>query len=286
VVPKLAQHVAGWTPINEYNLLGGMPPSPEKHRDVAELKLNLLRADGRAYDAIKAHSAAPIGSTVAFAVMNPQRKHDTLDNIMTRYSEWVSWGFYFHAIRTGEWQFPFSPSEYLPEVKGRADIWAVNIYTRNMVDSRSADIHGKRYVHSNLPLIDMEFYLDEWVPDELMHSLDLLKDKPVYITENGVSAKDDRFRIAYMALHYAAFKQAIDHGVDLRGLFHWSLMDNYEWGSYLPTFGLVACDRKTFQRTPKPSAAFYRDIIERNGLSGDLVRTYLDHLPSKRNGRH
>jgi beta-glucosidase len=155
------------------------------------------------------------------------------------------------------------------------------MYTRRLIDGRSGNLRSQRYLHKNLPLIDMDFYLDEMSPDQLMHNLERLKDKPVYITENGCACNDDRFRIVYMALHYAAFRQAIDHGVDLRGLFYWSLMDNYEWGSYLPRFGLVDCDRKTFVRTPKPSAGFYRDIIAGNGFSGEVVRKYLQHLPSK-----
>ena len=49
---------------------------------------------------------------------------------------------------------------------------------------------------------------------------------------------------------------AMNDGVDVRGYLHWSLLDNYEWGSYRPTFGLVAVDRVSFRRTPKPSLAW------------------------------
>jgi len=56
-------------------------------------------------------------------------------------------------------------------------------------------------------------------------------------------------------------------------------MDNYEWSSFRPRFGLVGVDFDTFRRTPKPSAYFYREIIERNGLDGALVAKYLPELP-------
>jgi beta-glucosidase len=102
----------------------------------------------------------------------------------------------------------------------------------------------------------------------------------VYITENGVAADDDRFRIVYLALTFSALREAMDRGVDVRGYFYWSLMDNYEWGSFVPKFGLVAVDPATFERSPKPSAAFYREVIERNGLDGELVRRHLSELPS------
>jgi beta-glucosidase len=75
-------------------------------------------------------------------------------------------------------------------------------------------------------------------------------DRPVYITENGCSCDEDRFRIVYIALYLCALKEAIDRGVDVRGYFYWSLMDNYEWGSFLPRFGMVAVNFENFERTP------------------------------------
>jgi beta-glucosidase len=61
-------------------------------------------------------------------------------------------------------------------------------------------------------------------------------------------------------------------------------MDNYEWGSFIPRFGLVEVDLKTFKRTPKPSALFYRDIIRENGFGGETVQRYLKELPTLQKG--
>ncbi len=91
---------------------------------------------------------------------------------------------------------------------------------------------------------------------------------------------DDRFRIVYLALHLSALHEAMERGVDVRGYFYWSLMDNYEWTSFIPRFGLVEVDFQTFQRTPKPSAFFYQEVIRENGFSGETVRRYLDALPT------
>ncbi|MDR0932821.1 MAG: family 1 glycosylhydrolase, partial [Victivallales bacterium] len=77
----------------------------------------------------------------------------------------------------------------------------------------------------------------------------------------------------------AAAKDAIDKGVDLRGYLHWSFMDNYEWSSFIPRFGLVHVDFATQKRTPKPSAHFFTEIIKNNGFSGKLVQKYLPELP-------
>lgn len=77
---------------------------------------------------------------------------------------------------------------------------------------------------------------------------------PVLVTENGIATADDERRIAYTSAALASLADAMRQGVDVRGYLHWSALDNYEWGTYRPTFGLVAVDRDTFARTPKESA--------------------------------
>lgn len=104
--------------------------------------------------------------------------------------------------------------------------------------------------------------------------------KPVYITENGCSCNDDRLRIVYLAFYLSAVHDALLRGVDLRGYLYWSLMDNYEWGSFKPRFGLVNVDFTTFERRPKPSAMFFREIIRQNGFTQDILKKYLHELPT------
>jgi beta-glucosidase len=99
---------------------------------------------------------------------------------------------------------------------------------------------------------------------------------PIYITENGCAYDDpaidgrcaDPRRIEYLDLHLRALKDAIDEGVDVRGYYQWSLMDNFEWAlGYDKRFGIVHIDFDTLARTPKDSAHWYRDVINRNGLA-------------------
>ena len=78
-------------------------------------------------------------------------------------------------------------------------------------------------------------------------------DLPVIVTENGIATADDARRIEFTTAALESLRAAMDDGIDVRGYFHWSLLDNWEWGSWEPTFGLVSVDRKTFARTPKPS---------------------------------
>ncbi|QAY72161.1 glycosyl hydrolase family protein [Agromyces protaetiae] len=84
----------------------------------------------------------------------------------------------------------------------------------------------------------------------------VLPDTPVIVTENGIATSDDDERIEYTAGALQSLKSAIDDGIRVDGYFHWTLLDNYEWGHYGPTFGLIAVDRQTFVRTPKPSLAW------------------------------
>jgi beta-glucosidase len=89
---------------------------------------------------------------------------------------------------------------------------------------------------------------------------------PVIVTENGIATADDNRRIAYTHAALTALHHTIAEGVDLRGYLHWSALDNYEWGSYTPTFGLIAVDRQTFVRTPKPSAHWLGQVAKSNSL--------------------
>lgn len=98
---------------------------------------------------------------------------------------------------------------------------------------------------------------------------------PVYVTENGYpliedtveEAMDDRERVRHYHDTLSACHEAIEAGVDLRGYFAWTFLDNFEWGyGYTVDFGLVHVDFETLERTPKASARFYADVIQRNGI--------------------
>ncbi|GAA2152029.1 GH1 family beta-glucosidase [Kitasatospora kazusensis] len=115
------------------------------------------------------------------------------------------------------------------------------------------------------------------VPDGLRELLVGLRERygaalpPIVITENGCSVADevapdgtvdDRFRIDYLAGHLDAVAHAVAEGVDVRGYYTWSLLDNYEWAEgFSQRFGLVHVDFETQRRTPKASYAWYRDLI-------------------------
>jgi beta-glucosidase len=90
---------------------------------------------------------------------------------------------------------------------------------------------------------------------------------PLVVTENGIGTADDEQRIAYVHAALEGVLRALADGVDVRGYTYWSLLDNFEWAyGYRPRFGLVSVDRETFVRTPKPSAAWYREVVRANAL--------------------
>ena len=90
---------------------------------------------------------------------------------------------------------------------------------------------------------------------------------PVLVTENGIGTADDSRRVEYVRRALEGVGRCLADGIDVRGYVYWSTMDNFEWAlGYMPTFGLVAVDRGTFERRPKPSASWLGDIARGNAL--------------------
>jgi beta-glucosidase len=111
----------------------------------------------------------------------------------------------------------------------------------------------------------------------LLDVKDRCGDLKVYVTENGCALRDvpdetgfvaDWGRVNYLRAHLQAALEAIEAGVNLRGYYVWSLMDNFEWSmGYGPRFGLVRVDYETGKRIPKQSAYWYREVIRQNGIN-------------------
>ena len=99
--------------------------------------------------------------------------------------------------------------------------------------------------------------------------------KPIYITENGLADADDVRRPRFLLTHLAAVHRAIRDGFDVRGYYHWTLVDNYEWAEGWTTrFGLIALEPETQRRTPRRSAALYRAIARANAITPAMVEEF------------
>ena len=209
----------------------------------------------------------------------PTRSQDELDCLEAHRQTYFANGVLLRAIRTGELAFPGFDGEWCPEVKDTMDFWAINNYRRQIIDTRRKG-PAARFGGKNMRMCPNKN--DEFWPEGLSSMLQLFSgDRPVAVTENGCATFDDRFRIVWIALYLNAVKEAIDRGANVLGYFYWRLFDNFEWdGTFDWTFGLIGVDRKDFSRTIRPSAYFYRDIIENNGFSQKILRKYLTQMPS------
>jgi beta-glucosidase len=160
------------------------------------------------------------------------------------------------------------------------DFFGLNYYIREVV---AADDSEPNRGWRRVPAVgELTSKGDGIAPDGLTNVLQRIQRDyapvlPIYITESGVPYNDyvdpegrvkDPERIEYLAAHFAAAGAAIESGVELRGYFVWSLLDNFEWDSgYAMRFGIVFVDYLSQQRIPKSSALWYRDVIRANGLT-------------------
>ncbi|SDW84614.1 GH1 family beta-glucosidase [Thiocapsa roseopersicina] len=178
-----------------------------------------------------------------------------------------------------------SPSE-LDALRAPPDFIGVNYYSRSVVraDPTEQPVGARRVRQDARPhtAMDWEVY-PQGLTDILLWIQGRYGNPPVYITENGAAFDDpppvagrlhDRQRVAYLRTHLRAASRALRRGVDLRGYFAWSLLDNFEWSyGYAKRFGLVHVDPVDRQRLIKDSGRFYRDAIRRYGRGprhGDL----------------
>jgi len=149
------------------------------------------------------------------------------------------------------------------------DFLGINFYTRAIYKRDEKEIFCQQPAPAPITDIGWEIY-----PSAFTQLLTSLHEKyplpPVYITENGAAMADELIegevndvdRVNYYQLHLNAVNKAIESGVNIKGYFAWSLMDNFEWAEgYLKRFGIVYVDYKTQQRTIKKSGLAYRNLI-------------------------
>jgi beta-glucosidase len=159
------------------------------------------------------------------------------------------------------------------------DFFGINYYSREMVSfnpRRPDQMFGDISTREGAPVNDLGW---EIYPEGLYRFCEHYYRRfsiPIYITENGTSDAKDSFRTQYIYDHLYQVKLLIDAGVDVRGYYHWSFMDNFEWAEGLePRFGLVAVDYRKQKRTVRQSGKFYTDICKNKGVTESMIRKYL-----------
>ena len=183
---------------------------------------------------------------------------------------------------------PGPVEEDLAVINAPLDFYGLNYYNPTRIADPGSPVEAEGRIADDLPFktVAVEGYPRTafgWpvVPDGLRETLAGLRTSygdalpPVYVTESGCAYDDvvgqdgavhDPDRIAYLDAHLRAVAQAIEEGVDVRGYYTWSLLDNFEWAEgYTKRFGLVHVDYDTQRRTPKDSFGWYRDLIAAQG---------------------
>lgn len=265
-----------WITFNEpyVILLGGylegcMPPGLTDVRAAVQALRNIFTCHGKAYDLIHAHVPdARVSVAHNMSVFAPWKRWNPLDRLLTRTAKY----FYNHslidAFRTGTFviQFPFSRAiEIEVPIKDKLDFFGVNYYTRIHLRFNPFRKMGVELRHLDLGGYGMTDLGWEIHPEGLVKVLRYASRLrvPLVITENGVATHDAQEKMKYLKRHVDALERALHAGLDVRGYFYWSLIDNYEWLQGLDTrFGLYRVDFESLTRRPTAAAAYYSYLIQ------------------------
>jgi len=148
---------------------------------------------------------------------------------------------------------------HLDKVVDACDLIGINYYYRETASPLARAAQAKR---TGEGVSDQGWIIDAGGLEAEIRAAARRYGKPILITENGICDRTDLKRQRYVVDHVQAVRRAIDAGFDVRGYFHWSLIDNYEWADgYRQKFGLFSMDPTTRALVPKKSASFYRSLI-------------------------
>jgi beta-glucosidase len=274
VAERLGTTTDLWATINEPNVLAMMayggrrwPPATGSLRACFRALLHLLRAHARAYAALhRTTPQIPVGLVFNMPLFEPARPAHPLDRFAARMQDWSFSGCALAAVRDGRLRPPLTwTARKIPGLAASFDWLGLNYYGRLAVrfDPRSREL-GR---HVQQPSVRTEWI--DWgepyprgIPIQLRRLAAL--GRPVYVTENGVFDNTDTLRPRFLTEHIAAVVDAHAEGIDVRGYFHWTIVDNFEWTEGWSTrFGLIELDRETGARRLRESARVYAEICKK-----------------------
>jgi len=270
-----------WCVLNEPNVQmylgyveGVWPPGRKSPAEAAKAFAGLLRAHTLAVRALRESDAgAKVGVAINLIDLQPASRWSVPDWLTTRIAaEAYDWAFY-DSILAGRIRLkaPGFPTldEPMPELQGSADWFGVNYYRRDLVRF-SPGTPGLLVVAPGPGLKNDLGW--EVHPEGLLRFLRAAWERyrlPIYVTENGIADSAGNTRPAYIRSHVHAVGRAIAEGTPVRGYFHWSLMDNFEWAEgFAPRFGLYRVDYETLARTATPGAEEFAALSPRRGVAG------------------
>ncbi len=287
VVGALKEYCTIWCTINEPNVYalegyvrGNFPPGVSDFKLALKVQANLARAHAAAYHAIhEIQPEARVGYALHFRPQEPAHKWFPLDRLM-RTIRFNGTNMAFpSAIATGIMRSPLG-NVALTEVKGTQDYFGLNYYSVDTVafDLRNAgEMFSRSFYPKGSDVADagMNANMPEGFYWSLKWAVKSMPGVPIIVTENGIEDSTDRIRPRYLARHVHQMWRAVNFNWPIRGYFHWSLVDNFEWErGWTQRFGLWALDPQTQKRTRRPSADLYAAICKENGISSEMVQKY------------
>lgn len=273
-----------WVIVNEGYVEGRHAPGRRNLQEAARVAKNLLLAHAAAVDAYRTIGSGKIGLVVNLIPIYPASHSAENRQAAERADAYLNQQFLEPVLKgslPAALPQPFRDvwtDADLQRVKSKIDFLGINYYLRWIVadDPNGGPMQAAILLPPNCVRTATGW---EVFPTGLQEILQWCQSRygnlPLYITENGAAFADvlqqdrtinDRDRVKYLAEHLKAARQALEAGIDLRGYFVWSLLDNFEWQSgYSKRFGIVHVDFASQRRTPKASARFYSNVIRTNG---------------------
>ncbi|GAA1967082.1 GH1 family beta-glucosidase [Amycolatopsis minnesotensis] len=285
---RFADRVKMWIPLNEPMVMsiygyaiGEYAPGKALLLDAVPTAHHQNLAHGLAVQALRAAGAASIGTANNHSPVWPETGTEP-ENAAARWLDALLNRLYADPVLLGRYpgelveHLPAGFADDLPTIAQPLDFYGVNYYEPqgvkapgpgNPLPFELRPIEGFPMTTNDSPIVPHA--LRDLLLDFQGRYADRLP--PIYLTENGCSFDDrvaeeggvrDPERIDFLVEHLSAVRAAMDAGVDVRGYFVWSLLDNFEWSKgYAPRFGLVHVDYETLRRTPKDSFAWYRKLV-------------------------
>ena len=218
--------------------------------------------------------------------MVPKRSWNPLDRLMRSIRFGGANLAFPSAISTGVMKTPIARVN-IPEAKGTQDFLGLNYYTVETVSfhpGRPKELFTHSSYLDDADLSETKFLAN--IPEGLFQSVkwavQTYPNLPIIITENGVEDASDRMRPRYLAQHIHQVWRAVNFNWPVKGYFHWTLVDNFEWErGWTQRFGLWGLDPDTQKRTKRPSADLYAEICRENGLTSEMVQKYCPEVFDK-----
>jgi len=283
-VEALKEMVSLWVTVNEpnvYVLSGYMgtdfPPGKGDTNAAFAVMRNLIRGHAAAYRTIK---RVQKNSSVGFALNYRSLKPATaspIDYALTKFAHDSYNDSFARALKTGVLRFAAKRAA-IPEAVGTQDYLGVNYYTRDLVrfaPLAPKDMFMKRAFPPGAEISPTGFIAN--VPEGMFEALRWAHQfgLPIYVTENGVEDLTDELRPRYLVEHLHQVWRAVNFTYPVRGYFHWSLVDNFEWErGWSQRFGLWGLDVQTQARIRRRSVDLYAEICQQNAISSEMVQRY------------